>query len=158
MTPTLSRGDELIRLYLVIGYLFVAGQSETKLASELTHDDVIKWKHFPRNWPFVRGIHRSRWIPHTKTQRPVTRSFYVFFDLRLNKRLSKKPRGWWLETLSCSLWRQGNDEFQHGSFLVIQVFNVPWRQLKRQDSSHAVCVGATVLIPCNKKKVETTAL
>ena len=30
------------------------------------HDDVIKWKHFPRNWPFVRGIYRSRWIPHTK--------------------------------------------------------------------------------------------
>ena len=24
-----------------------------------SHDDVIKWKHFPRNWPFVRGIHRS---------------------------------------------------------------------------------------------------
>ena len=23
------------------------------------HDDVIKWKHFPRSWPFVRGIHRS---------------------------------------------------------------------------------------------------
>ena len=23
------------------------------------HDDVIKWKHFPRDWPFVRGIHRS---------------------------------------------------------------------------------------------------
>ena len=22
----------------------------------LLHDDVIKWKHFPRNWPFVRGI------------------------------------------------------------------------------------------------------
>ena len=26
---------------------------------EICHDDVIKWKHFPRNWPFVRGIHRS---------------------------------------------------------------------------------------------------
>ena len=25
----------------------------------LSHDDVIKWKHFPRCWPFVRGIHRS---------------------------------------------------------------------------------------------------
>ena len=25
----------------------------------MLHDDVIKWKHFPRNWPFVRGIHRS---------------------------------------------------------------------------------------------------
>ena len=24
-----------------------------------THDDVIKWKHLPRYWPFVRGIHRS---------------------------------------------------------------------------------------------------
>ena len=23
------------------------------------HDDVIKWKHFPRYWPFVQGIHRS---------------------------------------------------------------------------------------------------
>ena len=30
------------------------------------HDDVIKWKHFSRNWPFERGIHRSLWIPHTK--------------------------------------------------------------------------------------------
>ena len=24
-----------------------------------THDDVIKWQHFPRYWPFVRRIHRS---------------------------------------------------------------------------------------------------
>ena len=24
-----------------------------------SHDDVIRWKHFPRYWPFVRGIHRS---------------------------------------------------------------------------------------------------
>ena len=30
------------------------------------HDDVIKWKHFPRYWPFVRGIHRPRRIPCTK--------------------------------------------------------------------------------------------
>ena len=42
------------------------------------------------------------------TQRPVTRGFDVFFDLRLNKRLSKQSWGWWLETLSCSLWRQSN--------------------------------------------------
>ena len=26
----------------------------------MVHDDVIKWKHFPRNWPFVRGNHRSQ--------------------------------------------------------------------------------------------------
>ena len=24
----------------------------------LGHDDVIRWKHFPRYWPFVKGIHR----------------------------------------------------------------------------------------------------
>ena len=33
-------------------------------------------------------------------QGPVTRSFDVFFDLRLNKRLSKQSWGWWFETLS----------------------------------------------------------
>ena len=42
------------------------------------------------------------------TQRPVTRSFDVFFDLRPNKRLSKQPWGWWFETQSWSLWRQCN--------------------------------------------------
>ena len=39
------------------------------------------------------------------TQRPVTRIFDVFFDLCLNKRLSKQSWGWWLETPSRSLWR-----------------------------------------------------
>ena len=53
-----------------------------------SHDDVIKWKRFPRYWPFVRGIHRS------PAERPGTRSFDVFFDLRLNKRLSKQSCGW----------------------------------------------------------------
>ena len=42
-------------------------------------------------------------------QRPVTRSFDVFFDLRLNKRLSKQPWGWWFETQSLPLWRHHNE-------------------------------------------------
>ena len=41
-------------------------------------------------------------------QRPVTRSFGVFFDLRLIKRLSKQSWGWWFETLSSPLWRHCN--------------------------------------------------
>ena len=41
-------------------------------------------------------------------QRPVTRSFDVFYDLRLNKRLSKQSWGWWSETPSSSLWRHRN--------------------------------------------------
>ena len=39
------------------------------------------------------------------SQRPLTRSFGVFFDLRLNKRLSKKSRRRWFETPPRSLWR-----------------------------------------------------
>ena len=41
-------------------------------------------------------------------QRSVTRSFDVFFDLRVNKRLSKQSWGWWFETLPCQLWRHSN--------------------------------------------------
>ena len=67
-----------------------------------SHVDVIKWKYFPRYWPFVRGIHR--W----PSQRPVTRSFDVFFDLCLNKRLSKQSCGGWFETPSRPLWRHRN--------------------------------------------------
>ena len=44
-----------------------------------------------------------------RTQRPVTRSFDIFFDLRVNKPLSKQPWGWWFETPSWSLWRQSNE-------------------------------------------------
>ena len=47
------------------------------------------------------------------TQRPVTRGFDVFFDLRPNKRLSKQTWGWWFETLSCSLWRHCNVSNKH---------------------------------------------
>ena len=41
-------------------------------------------------------------------QRSVTWSFDVFFDLRMNERLSKHSWGWWLETTSRQLWRQNN--------------------------------------------------
>ena len=48
-----------------------------------------------------------RWIP---SQRPVTQRFGVFFDLRLNKRLSKQSWRRWFETHSRSLWRHCNDK------------------------------------------------
>ena len=41
-------------------------------------------------------------------QRPVSRCFDVFFDLRLNKPLSKHSWGWWFETSSRSFWRHCN--------------------------------------------------
>ena len=69
------------------------------------HDDVIKWKHFPRYWPLCGEFTGDRWIPRKK---PMTHSFDVFFDLCLNKWLSKQSRGWWFETPSRSLWRHCN--------------------------------------------------
>ena len=48
---------------------------------------------------------------HLWAQRPVTRSFDVFFDLRLDKRLSKQSWGWWFEVTWCPLWRHCNDTF-----------------------------------------------
>ena len=47
-----------------------------------------------------------RWIPNTKAS---DAEFDVFFDLRLNKQLSKQCWGWWFETLSCPLRRHCND-------------------------------------------------
>ena len=40
------------------------------------HDDVIKWEHFLRYWPFVRGIQWSLQFP---SQSPVMWSFDIFF-------------------------------------------------------------------------------
>ena len=42
------------------------------------HDDVIKWKHFPRYWPFVRGIHRSPVnSPHKGQWRGSLMGFFI---------------------------------------------------------------------------------
>ena len=46
------------------------------------------------------------------SQRPVTRGFDVFIDLRLNKRLNKHSRRRWFETPSCPFWRHCNDDFE----------------------------------------------
>ena len=55
------------------------------------------------------------------SQRPVTLSFDVFFDLRLNKRLSKQPGGRWFKTLSRPLWRHRNDRINHSLYKVVSI-------------------------------------
>ena len=66
------------------------------------HDDVIKWKPFSAL--LVICVGNSKVPGEFPAQRPVTRSFDVFFDLRLNK----QSWGWWFETLPRSLWRHCN--------------------------------------------------
>ena len=71
------------------------------------HDDVIKWRHFPRYWPFVRGIHRSPVNSPHKGQ--WHRALMFSLICVWNKRLNKQSWGWWFETPSCSLWRHRNE-------------------------------------------------
>ena len=59
--------------------------------------------------PLRGGFTGQRLIP---AQRPVTRNFGVFFDLRLNKLLSKQSKRRWFETPSRSLWRHCNGTSQ----------------------------------------------
>ena len=53
------------------------------------------------------------------TQRPVTRSFDIFFHLRLNKQLSKQSWGWWFEKLSRPLCHCNVNKHAHASRLVL---------------------------------------
>ena len=74
--------------------------------AHLMHDDVIKWKHFPRSWPFVRGIPRS---PVNSPHKGQSRGALMFSLIcALSERLSKQWWGWRFETPSRLLWRHCN--------------------------------------------------
>ena len=62
------------------------------------------WRHQMETFSALLAICAGKF----PAQKPVTRNFDVFFDLRLNKRLSKQSWGWWSETPSRPLWRHCN--------------------------------------------------
>ena len=55
-------------------------------------DDVIKWKHFPRYWPFMRGIHRS---PVNSTHKGQWRGalMFSFICARINGWVNNRGAG-----------------------------------------------------------------
>ena len=59
-------------------------------------------------WLLVIFVGNSPVTSEFPAQRPVTWSFDVFFDLHLNKQLSKQLWDWWFETPSYPLWRHCN--------------------------------------------------
>ena len=70
-------------------------------------DDVIKWKTFSVTGPSVCGEFTChRWIPLTKA---IGAELWCFYDLHLNKQLSKQSRRRWFETPSRPLWRHCHD-------------------------------------------------
>ena len=64
----------------------------------------------------------QRWIPRTKASE---RSFDVFLDLRLNKRLSKQWQGWWFKTPSRPLWRHCNGNYTYHRLAIIKTGSSP---------------------------------
>ena len=103
-----------------------------------SHDDAIKWKPFPRYWPFPRRIPRSRVNSPHKGQWRGALMFYL-----LSKRLSKQSWGWWFVTPSRPLWRHWSDiccaywpKYKHESYW-------PWT---RHDNNCIFC-GIEILGP-----------
>ena len=60
------------------------------LAMGHRHDDVIQWKHFPHNWPFVRGIHRS---PVNSPQKGQWRGALIFSLIWINGWVNNREAG-----------------------------------------------------------------
>ena len=56
-TAQISAKSPIFRPYDLVIWRMTSEQNRAPL--KLCHDDVIKWKHFPRCWSFVRGIHPS---------------------------------------------------------------------------------------------------
>ena len=82
---------------------------------------ILWWRHQMETYSALLAICAGNSpVPgEFPTQGPVTRSFDVFFDPRLNKRLSKQPWGWWFDTPSWSSWR-------HCNYLQKSRFNRVW--------------------------------
>ena len=66
------------------------------------HYDIIKWKHFLHNWPFVRWIHQSPEYSLHKDQWYRTLMFSLICTQ--TNGWAKKSRCWWFEMPLKSLW------------------------------------------------------
>ena len=81
------------------------------------------------------------------SQRPVTRSFDVFFDLPLNKRSSKQSGCPWFETPSRPLWRRCNVCYRHRPMVSVSFRNAsPWH--RPGDSTATVKIVAKSIFWC----------
>ena len=83
---------------------------------------IPRWRHQLETFSALLAIcaGNSPVTGEFHAQRPVTRSFDVFFDLSLNARMSKQSRGWWYGTPSRPLWRHCNDTMEQSTLLTCQ--------------------------------------
>ena len=87
--------------------------SHVKARYWMSFMDSTWWRHQMETVSALLALYAGN-SPDTgefPSQRPVTRSFDVLFDLRLNKQLNKQSWGLWLETPSRPFWRHSNVYF-----------------------------------------------
>ena len=89
------------------------------------NNSFASWRHQMETFTtlLVLCVGNSPVTGEFPSQRPVTRSFGVFCDLRVNKCLSKQSWGWWFHTPSRSLWRHCNDSFVCRFYLYVNDSN-----------------------------------
>ena len=76
------------------------------------HDDVIKWKHFPRYWSFVRGINPS---PVSSLTKASDAEFWCIFDMRSKKNI-------WINTRDAGDLRRYRAHYDVTVMYIIQTF------------------------------------
>ena len=98
----------LVSYYIISHYPLISHSSEMLLFIKIS--GISWWRHQMETFSALLAIcaENSPVTGEFSAQRPVTRSCDVFFNLRLNKWLSKQWWGWWFETPSCPLWRHRN--------------------------------------------------
>ena len=98
-----SQSSKLIKNYSYSNVTCTQKFHNSMIQEMWTHDDVIKWRHFPRYWSFARGNHRP---PVNSPHKGQWRGALTFslICVWING-WSKQSWGWWFETSSRPLWR-----------------------------------------------------
>ena len=106
------------------------------------HDDVIKWKHFPRYWPFVREIHRSPVnFPHKGQWRGAL--IFALICVWINGWVNNREAG------DLRRYRA------HYDVIVMRKFN-PWCQTSQEKNSRKVWTLQSIIKKSLNVKASTT--
>ena len=99
----------MLREWLGLVWILSSPWTDQKMAT-VFNCGLSWWRHQMETFSALLAIcaRNSLVTGEFPAQRPVTWSFGVFFDLRLNIRLSKQWGCWWFETPSRPLWRHCN--------------------------------------------------
>ena len=126
-----------------------------QLCGILQHDDVIKWDHFPRYWPFVRGIHRASVNSPHKGQRRAALMFSLICvwihswvnngeagDFRRHRAhydvivMAPIPRKYWQQIPCCSVDLGRAKEVWLSCYLVLLSVDSKQNPVTRQPHLH----------------------